>query len=903
MIRLSLRNRVVWLLGASLVALQLILGYSFDRALDQAQDDRVVALARSAHTSVDLAVATVFRRQRDSLEMFAGLAIHQASKIVTNPKRENREGNFFQRLFGRAPPPESSPETIRLANRIKGLVEYADGGPVIWYLNTEALPQLSKEMQGAARRLETQATDVSRSVFCSGADCLLVSVRPFTTRDKAHIIAVAAESLEELLSSIGASAGYQLQMQIVNETAGPAPAAGGVVESIVFDRMIGGVSMDVPRLRMRLTEQGAAFRLRDMRRRYYVIAGAGVLLSLLLVAVLLRSLIERVGVLRAALPKLTEGEFQTATDLLRAAQAKARVRDETTDLMSTAEDITVRLQGLQSALTQQAADLRRERDHMQLLLDTTPACIVLLEGAGNIVSANQMASTLLQVTRAALVGRNVLEFLEHAPKTAFSSLIQAAAEGRHVSPQEFELKDSRDNRHLVEWRLVPMHEDSQRRVLAVGMDVTHLRETEQRLNWLRTHDEVTGLLNRRALEQRVASLPGVRSLLLIRPKNESALHDMLDEAGREELQQRIARQLRAITQHYPNAEPALLDRFQFAVLVHSTRESAESQLKKFAEVQRPALVDVGGKMLEVQVVLQGIELSESAWRENVNDQLSALLKLTATLDSALQWLTLETLREREQEDYRYWVNEIDAALQSDRITIFYQPIFDAKTLEPSHSEVLVRMIGRDGTIIPPGAFLRAAERSGQMRQIDRVVFTKSIDALLDMQSRDVRHSLSVNMSAPALQEPYLAQLIDDAINLRGLEPGRLMLELVETQAISTLESAVQLMLKFKRQGIQMMLDDFGIGFTSFEYLRELPFEYVKIDQLFVKHLAQRADDRSLIRSIHEMVKGLGRKTIAEGVEDVAALRILQKIGVDAVQGFGLARPGREINLSPSSLGR
>ncbi len=787
LIRLSLQNRVVWLLGASLVALQLALGYSFDRALDQSQDERTAALARSAHTSVNFAVATAFNRQRDGLEMFAGWARHQASTIVMSSKTK-RAPNFFQRVFGRAPPPEPSAEPIRLASRIKGLVEYADSRPVIWYLNTEALPDLSKEMQGTARRLKTPANSISRNIFCSGADCLLVSVRPFTTPDKARIIAVASESLEGLLSSIGASAGYQLKLQVVKEAPGSAQTGGG----IDFDRMIGGVSMDVPRLRMQV-KQGAAFRLSDMRRRYYLIAGVGVPLSLLLVAALLRPLVERVGVLRVALPKLTEGDFGAATALLRGAQAKARVRDETTDLMSTAEDITGRLQGMQSDLTRQAADLRRERDHMKLLLDTTPACIVLLEGAGKIISANMRASRLLKVESASLVGRDILDFLELEPKAGFASLIQVAAEGRPTSPLEFEFKDSEGSRHMVEWRLAPIHEDSQRRVLAVGTDVTHLREVERRLTWLRTHDEATSLLNRRSIEQSMASLPGVRCLLLVRPKNESALHDMLNEAGRVELQQQIAVHLRT-TQPYPNSEAALLDGFQFAILVHSTREAAEAHLPKFAEVQRPVLFDVSGKSVEVELLLQGIELNETAWRENVNDQLDALLKVAATLDSAVHWLTLETLREREQEDYRHWVNEIDAAMKSDRITIFYQPIFDSKTLETSHSEVLMRMIGRDGTIIPPGAFLRAAERSGQIRQIDRVVFAKAIDTLLDLQARGVRHKLSVNMSAPALQEPYLTQMIDDAITLRGLEPRRLMLELVETQAINTLESAVQLML-------------------------------------------------------------------------------------------------------------
>lgn len=461
----------------------------------------------------------------------------------------------------------------------------------------------------------------------------------------------------------------------------------------------------------------------------------------------------------------------------------------------------------------------------------------------------------------------------------------------------FYLSDARGRQHRVEWHLVPALGESAGRVLAVGLDVTRLRDSERRLSWLRSHDEVTGLFNRRAFEQYVAQMPGTRTLMLIRPARANVLSEILSEASREGLQRELAERMRRLASLCGPGEPALLDRLTFAIVLNVGQAELEKALPERIARLDPRYLAADGQTIDLDLRVLGIELPNDIQRRPMGDSLEALERLSGLQNDPLVWLTADALRQQEQDEYHHWVREIDTAIQDDRVVLFYQPIYDTQTLQPMHSEVLIRMLAPDGTVITPASFLRTAERSGQLRQLDRIVFAKTIDALLALRKDGLRHHLAINVAAPSLQEPYLLRLIERAIQERGLDPEHLMLEVVESQAIGSLDTAVKLMQRFRELGVKILLDDFGIGFTSFEYLRELPFQYVKIDQLFVRNLAQRPDDQRLIGQIHDMVRGLGRQTIAEGVEDAASLRILQKIGVDAVQGFGLARPARQVNLA------
>ena len=236
-----------------------------------------------------------------------------------------------------------------------------------------------------------------------------------------------------------------------------------------------------------------------------------------------------------------------------------------------------------------------------------------------------------------------------------------------------------------------------------------------------------------------------------------------------------------------------------------------------------------------------------------------------------------------------WSEEIRDALEEDRFTLFAQPIMPLQGGSPRH-ELLVRMIGRDGDIIPPGAFLPVAERFDLVQDIDRWVVGRAIELLgeHDRRGEDVR--FEVNLSAKSLGQADLPGQIARQLAAHGADPSRLIFEITETAAIVNVERAKNFARGLKELGCGFALDDFGAGFATFYYLKHLPFDYLKIDGEFVESLTQSATNQLVVQSLVAIARGLGKQTIAEYVGDDETLAMLREFGVDFAQGFHVGRP-------------
>jgi diguanylate cyclase (GGDEF)-like protein len=230
-----------------------------------------------------------------------------------------------------------------------------------------------------------------------------------------------------------------------------------------------------------------------------------------------------------------------------------------------------------------------------------------------------------------------------------------------------------------------------------------------------------------------------------------------------------------------------------------------------------------------------------------------------------------------------WVERIRAALHEDRLVLHAQPIVDLRTGDVACEELLVRMLGEDGTVIPPGDFLPTAERFGFIEQIDAWTMGRGLD--LTASGRAV----SVNVSARTIQAGDVVDMIEARV-AGGLDASRLTLEITETSAVSNMEIVRALAERLAAMGCRLALDDFGTGFGGFTYLKHLPIDFIKIDREFVRDLARNRADQRMIRAMVEIARADGQLTIAEGVEDVVALDMLRRSGVDCAQGYYLGRP-------------
>ncbi len=241
-----------------------------------------------------------------------------------------------------------------------------------------------------------------------------------------------------------------------------------------------------------------------------------------------------------------------------------------------------------------------------------------------------------------------------------------------------------------------------------------------------------------------------------------------------------------------------------------------------------------------------------------------------------------------------WNEKIQAALNENRFVLHFQGVHACATGAVSHYEALVRMIDpADPTnLLLPGNFIPTAERSGRIVDIDRWVMRAAIKKLAETPTLA---GLAINVSARTFDDPALATSISKLLAEFQVEPRRLLVELTETAALGNMQDSERFISDIRSLGCTVCLDDFGVGFSSFAYLKHLSADILKIDGLFIRGLINSREDQVFVRAIIEVARGLGKKTVAEFVGDAETFELLATMGVDYAQGFYLSRPVAEIS--------
>ncbi len=238
-----------------------------------------------------------------------------------------------------------------------------------------------------------------------------------------------------------------------------------------------------------------------------------------------------------------------------------------------------------------------------------------------------------------------------------------------------------------------------------------------------------------------------------------------------------------------------------------------------------------------------------------------------------------------------WASRVRDMLEHDKFRLVYQPIVATGDGSVQDYEVLVRMICDDGQIILPGGFMPAAERFGLIHSVDRWIVSRAIQQLASLHEHGHRASFSINLSGKAFEDTTLLPLIQKSLNDTGLDPTWVTFEITETAAIANLAAAEEFITALKDIGCQFALDDFGSGFSSFAYLKHLPVDKLKIDGSFVKGMAHSSVDQAMVESMNQVAHALGKRTVAECVENEETMKLLKEMGIDLAQGNYLGRPG------------
>lgn len=427
-----------------------------------------------------------------------------------------------------------------------------------------------------------------------------------------------------------------------------------------------------------------------------------------------------------------------------------------------------------------------------------------------------------------------------------------------------------------------------------------LQNMHNQLTHQATHDDLTGLVNRKEFERELQRALGIArrndvthlvaymDLDQFKVINNASGHDAGD-ALLKEIGNLFVRQL--------GDSKYVLSRLggdEFGLLIENCETDAGmSVVKQLSDAVRQLKFGWQGDSYTLTTSC-GVVLVDSA-TEGVSaimrDADAACISAKEAGRDRIQLFEFDSEMERRR-DVMEFVSRIDAALEADRFVLNCQKIspIDTESEEDAHYEILLTVLDENGEPLPPQDFIVAAETYNRMGQIDRWVIRNAFRFIANnILKLEGLGAFSINISGNSLTEEGFMEFVLDQFNETRLPTSKICFEITETSAIGSLDEAIDFMERMKIIGVKFSLDDFGTGLSSYSYLRNLPVDYLKIDGIFVKDLKTNPNDYAVVKSINEIGHFMGKKTIAEYVEDEEIMEILREIGVDFAQGYGIEK--------------
>lgn len=422
------------------------------------------------------------------------------------------------------------------------------------------------------------------------------------------------------------------------------------------------------------------------------------------------------------------------------------------------------------------------------------------------------------------------------------------------------------------------------------------------------HDALTGLINRKELERRLTTWVQARernpiSLLWVGVDRLRTLNQALGHAAGDYLLREIALILKAeaADNGAPLACAARMAGDEFVVVLPGGRVD-EGQARAQAMIDQLTRTPIHYAEHQIKASLSiGV-----AWADETCTSIEALLRdaeraCAAAKESGrgrVYQHQSDDARLRQMRDTVQWVERVERSLQTRALTLYGQravSLSERARLGPDYLEVLLRMRDEHGSVASPTEFILAAERYGHISAIDRYVLHE-LTRILQQVNRASQFRIAFNVSARNIVDPGFIDEIISTLRQQPITLDQLCVELTETAAIAQLAEASAGMKRLSESGLSMVLDDFGSGWSSYQYLKRLPFDVVKVDGAFIRDIASSAEDYALARSINEIAHLLGKRTVAEHVENQETLDRVREIGFDYAQGYFVAQPTPLVEL-------
>lgn len=651
--------------------------------------------------------------------------------------------------------------------------------------------------------------------------------------------------------------------------------------------------------------------IRDSTWRIIIIGLIGLLVSELILFAILSLPLTRLKHIVFTLPLLAGGSFGIFRATLASVSRKQWLKDEVDLLYEAAVALSHKLEKLENKvsyrtklLVQQRDELSKEKDFISHLLDTAQVIVLTQNVSGKILMLNAYGEMLMRYSKEEIQTKYFLEVLapDNDQQHNLINYLEEIRRGHRdqLRHEAMTLCNDGSKRHIV-WlhSRLAWQSETDPSVLSVGLDITEYKRVEGHLAWLADHDPLTNLFNRRRFSEELEQMlswaeryqhPG--ALLFFDLDRFKYINDTSGHQAGDALLKMVAEML---SRTIRTADvTGRLGGDEFAVILPEISaggaiEVAKKILLRLSETQ----LNVNGRTYKIAASV-GIALFPEHGK-NVHDLLAAadLAMYQAKEIGRGTWHLFSNDDKTRERLYTlvHWKEKIEYANLYDHYLLYFQPIMALHDRTITHYEVLLRMHDNDGTIHSPAAFIAAAEHTGLIHAIDHMVLRKAITQVAKINSKSTKPiRFSINLSAHAFNDPELLPVIRHELSSSGVDPTLLFFEITETAALDNLPGTRNLLREIKKLGCGFVLDDFGVGFSSFYYLRELPVDAVKIDGSFIRNLANNPDDQILVKALCSVAKGFGKKITAEFVESEAILLLLGKMDVDYAQGYHVGKP-------------
>ncbi|MDH5455781.1 MAG: EAL domain-containing protein, partial [Gammaproteobacteria bacterium] len=557
-----------------------------------------------------------------------------------------------------------------------------------------------------------------------------------------------------------------------------------------------------------------------------------------------------------------------------------------------------------------------EKERAQITLQSIGDGVITTDADGIVDYINPVAQDLtgwdMRGARGTPVSDLMMIVNEHTRATCENPVVRCLREGRTITLPENSILITKNGDEIpIQDSAAPIRDRIGNIIGSVMVfhDVSKESRVFRQLSYQASHDTLTGLINRREFENRIATaLEGIRSnteeshaLLYIDLDQFKVVNDTFGHTAGDALLRQLSEQIQAKIRSTDVI--ARLGGDEFGVLMERcSRERA-------IEVAEDIRGSIEGYRFEWQDSFTTIRCSIGVVQ--VTSENTDVAGLMSAADVACY--SAKDMGRNQVHFYRdcdasmrheemKWVSRITSAVEEDRLELFFQPIIGIGRENGDrcgHYELLLRMRDEDGNLVGPDQFIPAAERYNLMSTLDRWVIHEALSELADRgDHKHARYTLAINLSGTSLSEDRFLDFVIDELKKQKLPRGAICFEITETAAISNLARVVHFMQTLKNLGCKFSLDDFGSGLSSFTYLKNLPVDYLKIDGQFISNVAEDTVDESMVKAIHEVGSAMGIETIAERVETRKVLDKLGSLGVEFAQGYYIARPASVATFEP-----